>query len=52
MSKQDQNPHQPRPSGLGRWIEDPFGSIYAGLIAQAATLTVLFAGMFGLSQIA
>jgi hypothetical protein len=44
--------HQDQPSALSRWIEDPFGSIFAGLIAQVATLALLFAGMFGLSQIA
>lgn len=39
-------------SRFSRWIEDPFGSIYAGLVAQVATLALLMAGLFGLSQVA
>lgn len=47
-------PKQPQDhsSALSRWIEDPFRSIYAALIAQVVTFAVLFAGMFGLSQLA
>jgi hypothetical protein len=52
MSSQSPKQRQDRPGVLSRWIEDPFGSICAGLIAQVATFALLFAGMFGLSQIA
>jgi hypothetical protein len=52
MSNQSPQQDQDRPSTISRWIEDPFGAIFAGLIAQVATLAVLFFGMFGLSQIA
>ncbi|MEQ8485128.1 MAG: hypothetical protein RIB46_12270 [Pseudomonadales bacterium] len=52
MTDQAQKQQQNRPSAVSRWIEDPFRSIYAGIVAQAATLGVLFAGLFGLSQLA
>jgi hypothetical protein len=52
MSNQAAKKHPDQASLISRWIEDPFRSIYAGIVAQAATLAVLFAGLFGLSQVA
>jgi hypothetical protein len=52
MSNESPKQRQDRPGALSRLIEDPFGALCAGLIAQIATFALLFAGMFGLSQIA
>ena len=44
-------PHQPEPAPSTHVLDDPFGSMYVGLIAPAAAVGAVVSGIFGLSII-
>jgi len=44
-------PHEPEHAPSAHVLDDPFGSMYVGLLAPAAAVGAVVSGIFGLSLI-